>query len=253
VESALERRQVHAPKIRLERAGARAKVSIADTGKGINPDFLPFVFDRFRQADGTTTRMHDGLGLGLAIVRHLVEAHGGTVWAESPGEGQGATFTITLPLPAGRLKPTAPVPFNHSAAQQPVRAAISQLHGVRVLVVDDDEDARQMLSTVLSLSGAEVRGSASASEALEELHRWQPDVLLSDIGMPHEDGYDLIQRVRALAAAQGGHVPAAALTAYARDEDRERALAAGFQLHVAKPIGSVELISAVAHLAQHAP
>ena len=125
-----------------------------------------------------------------------------------------------------------------------------QLHGVRVLVVDDDDDARQMISTVLSRSGAEVGASASASEALTELRHWKPDVLLSDIGMPHEDGYDLIRRVRALAAAQGGHVPAAALTAYARDEDRERALAAGFQLHVAKPIGSIELISTVADLAR---
>jgi signal transduction histidine kinase/CheY-like chemotaxis protein len=234
---------------RIERLGSHARVRISDTGQGIAPEFLPYVFDRFRQADGGTKRVYGGLGLGLAIVRHLVEAHGGTVEAESPGVGQGSTFSLTLPLLAvnieagevGRVGRTLEI----TVAGRPVPA----LAGVRVLVVDDDDDARQMIGAVLKRVGADVRDCGSADEAIKTLRQWQPDVMVSDIGMPGEDGYDLIRRVRALAAEHGGRTPAAALTAYAREDDRRRTLAAGYQLHVAKPIGSTELVTAVASLA----
>ena len=232
--------------IRLAREGSRASVSVSDTGRGIAPEFLPRVFDRFRQADGSTTRAHGGLGLGLSIVRHIVEAHGGRVRAESPGVGLGSTFTLTLPLLAVRADAPDRVGRDYYAAREPVR----RLEGLRVLVVDDDEDARQMIGAVLTRFGAQVRPCGTAGEALEAVRGWKPDVLLSDIGMPHEDGYDLIRRVRSLAPAEGGQTPAAALTAYARDEDRARALAAGFQLHAAKPVCPDELIEVVASLAR---
>ena len=233
-------------RIRLERIGGHIKLSIDDTGKGIAADFLPHVFDRFRQADSTTTRNYGGLGLGLAIVRHLVELHGGTVNAESPGEGQGATFSATFPLLAVRTESQSA-----EATGMDGRAVNSrfELEGLRVLVVDDEPDTRQVISAVITKSGAEVKTCASAPEALETLKQWKPDILMSDIGMPDEDGYSLIQKVRSLSAESGGLTPAAALTAYARDEDRERALAAGFQMHVAKPIGARELIDTVAGLA----
>ncbi|HEX8073167.1 MAG TPA: ATP-binding protein [Pyrinomonadaceae bacterium] len=232
---------------RVERVGAHARVLISDTGQGIAPEFLPYVFDRFRQADGGTKRIYGGLGLGLAIVRHLVEAHGGTVAAESAGVGQGATFSLTLPLMAVRLE--AGEAGRVGRVLEITVDRTPALAGVRVLVVDDDEDTRQMISAVLKRAGGDVRACASAGAAVETLRRWQPDVLLSDIGMPGEDGYDLIRRVRALAAEQGGRTPAAALTAYARADDRQRVLAAGYQLHVAKPVGSAELVTAVASLA----
>jgi signal transduction histidine kinase/CheY-like chemotaxis protein len=233
-------------RIRLERIDGHIKLSIDDTGKGIAADFLPHVFDRFRQADSTTTRNYGGLGLGLAIVRHLVELHGGTVNAESPGEGQGATFSATFPLLAVRTESQSA-----EATGMDGRAINSrfELEGLRVLVVDDEPDTRQVISAVITKSGAEVKTCASAPEALETLKQWKPDILMSDIGMPDEDGYSLIQKVRSLSAESGGLTPAAALTAYARDEDRERALAAGFQMHVAKPIGARELIDTVAGLA----
>ena len=238
--------------VRAERAGAHVRISVTDTGKGVAPEFLPYVFDRFRQADGGTTRRFGGLGLGLAIVRHLVEAHGGTVHADSPGEGLGATFSLTLPLMAVRLEGDEAGRVGRSLELAAPRARATELAGVRVLVVDDDDDARQMISAVLTRAGAHVRDCGSAGEALTTLRQWQPDVMMSDIGMPVEDGYDLIRRVRALTDEQGGRVPAAALTAYAREDDRARVLAAGYQLHVAKPIGSVELVSAVASLARQA-
>ncbi|HEY0082307.1 MAG TPA: ATP-binding protein [Pyrinomonadaceae bacterium] len=233
--------------VRLERDGSRARVAVSDTGKGIAPDFLPHVFERFRQADAKTTRAFDGLGLGLAIVRHLVEAHGGTVRAESPGEGLGTTFSIYLPLlavragDAGRIDPVG---------LRPAARASESLRGVRVLAVDDNSDTRDLIEAVLGRCGAEVRSSASAAEALSVLREWKPDVLLSDIGMPQEDGYELMRRVRALDASHGGCVPAAALTAYARDEDRSLTLAAGFQMHLVKPVNPAELIAAVERLAQ---
>ncbi|HZH92394.1 MAG TPA: ATP-binding protein [Pyrinomonadaceae bacterium] len=235
-------------RIRLERIGSHIKLSVSDTGKGISGDFLPHVFDRFRQADSTTTRNYGGLGLGLAIVRHLVELHGGTVGAESDGEGRGATFSTTFPLLAVSTE------MQSADAMGDARAFDSRfaLEGLRVLVVDDEPDTRQVISAVISKSGAQVRACASVPEALETLKLWKPDILMSDIGMPDEDGYSLIRKVRSLSVESGGLTPAAALTAYARDDDRDQALAAGFQMHVAKPIGSKELIATVASLAGRA-
>jgi signal transduction histidine kinase/ActR/RegA family two-component response regulator len=233
--------------VRLERDGSRARIAVSDTGKGIAPDFLPHVFERFRQADAKTTRAFDGLGLGLAIVRHLVEAHGGTVGVDSPGEGRGTTFSIYLPLLAVRAcDPHRTDTVGLGAATR----ASESLRSVRVLAVDDNSDTRDLVETVLTRCGAEVRSSASAAEALAVLREWKPDVLLSDIGMPHEDGYELIRRVRALDASDGGRVPAAALTAYARHEDRQLTLDAGFQMHMVKPVNPAELIAAVASLAR---
>ena len=235
--------------VKLEEIDRRARVSIIDNGQGIKPDFLPHVFDRFRQADGTTTRAHGGLGLGLAIVRHLVEAHGGTVAVESAGPGQGAVFFFSLPLPA---VPVEASEVDRNLLESRPRNGATSLHGVRVMVVDDDTDARQMISAVLRRSGAEVKACCSAGEALTALPQWHPDVLMSDIGMPFEDGYDLIHKVRALNDENGGRVPAAALTAYAREEDRQRAIAEGYQMHVAKPASSADLVAAVATLAKGA-
>jgi signal transduction histidine kinase len=238
-------------RIRLERDGSHLKLSVSDTGKGIAAEFLPHVFDRFQQADSTTTRTYGGLGLGLAIVRHLIEMHGGTVSAASPGEAQGATFTTTFPLLA--VSTEAHEATDGDGRVGKATSGHSMLEGLRVLVVDDEPDTRQVISAVITRSGAEVKTCASAPEALETLKRWKPDILMSDIGMPEEDGYSLIRKVRSLSAESGGLIPAAALTAYAREEDRERALAAGFQMHVAKPISSGELISTVAGLAGRTP
>lgn len=235
--------------VAIESVGHNVTVKISDTGQGITPEFLPHVFDRFRQADGTTTRNHGGLGLGLAIVRHLVEAHGGIVTAESAGPGQGAVFCISLPLPSARASGDhLELPQRFEAGRR--NGSADSLRGVRVLVVDDDTDARQMISAVLKRSGAEVKACGSAGEALTELPEWRPDVLMSDIGMPFEDGYDLIHKVRELSDECGGRVPAAAITAYAREEDRKRAIAEGYQMHVAKPASSEELVAAVATLAK---
>jgi signal transduction histidine kinase/DNA-binding NarL/FixJ family response regulator len=233
---------------RLARDGARVKLSVTDTGRGIAPEFLPHVFDRFRQADSATTRQYGGLGLGLSIVRHLAELHGATVEAESEGEGRGATFSVAFPLAASAACECAnPVPgvLSDGAA---VAASAEGLSGVRVLVVDDEQDTRRLISTVIAETGAEVTACASAGEALEKLKTWRPHVLMSDIGMPGEDGFSLIRKVRALPEERGGRTPAAALTAYARDEDRRRALAAGFQLHIAKPFDPRELVAAVSNL-----
>ena len=238
--------------IRLERIGAQIKLSVSDTGKGIAADFLPHVFDRFQQADSTTTRNYGGLGLGLAIVRHLVELHGGTVSAESAGEGLGATFSTTFPLLALSTEAYGVEAAGGDSRDCQTLNSRFRLEGLRVLVVDDEPDTRQVISAVISKSGAEVKTCASAPEALETLQRWKPDILMSDIGMPGEDGYSLIRKVRSLSVESGGLTPAAALTAYAREDDRRQALAAGFQMHVAKPIGSMELISTVACLAGRA-
>jgi PAS domain S-box-containing protein len=228
---------------RLEREGTHAAIIVRDTGEGINADFLPYVFNRFQQADGTTTRKHGGLGLGLAIVRHLVEAHGGQVSAASEGAGQGATFTVTLPLMALRN-----VDFGLRNEEE-VDEQSAILTGLRVLVVDDELDARELLRWALTQDGAEVRTVTSAAEALDILSQWQPEVLVSDIGMPGEDGYKLIRQVRALPADRGGQVPAVALTGYARLEDQRRALAAGYQIFVPKPVELDELASEIARLA----
>jgi len=233
--------------VELTRVDSHARVRVRDTGKGIRPTFLPHVFDRLRQADSTSTRAHGGLGIGLAIVRHLVELHGGTVAAESAGEGKGAAFTVELPISAspGNQRSAA-----ETAAPQegPVR-----LDGVRVMVVDDEADTRDLLSFSLRNYGAEVTALGSASEALAAIQRAKPDVLVSDIGLPGDDGYALIRKVRALDEDRGGRVPAAALTAYAKDEDRHRAIAAGFQAHVTKPVELAELASVVASLAGREP
>jgi signal transduction histidine kinase/ActR/RegA family two-component response regulator len=229
--------------VRLAREGAQVKLSVSDTGRGIPAEFLPHVFDRFRQADSATTRSYGGLGLGLAIVRHLAELHGGEVRAESAGEDRGSTFSVTFPLAQG----AAPCSCQPEAETlSPNRA--ERLSGVRVLVVDDEQDTRRLISTVIAQSGAEVTACASAGEALETLKTWRPHILMSDIGMPGEDGYALIRQVRALPPERGGRTPAAALTAYARDEDRGRALAAGYQLHIAKPFNPGELLAAVSDL-----
>jgi PAS domain S-box-containing protein len=236
--------------VRLERVNSHVEITVADTGKGIVPEFLPHVFDRFRQADQTTTRTHGGLGLGLAIVRQLVELHGGTVHVGSEGEGQGTTFTVSLPLLPIRKEPMSEAPRVHPAAKTDITLDCPpELEGLRVLVVDDEPDTRELLQMVLTSCGAQAVLAASAAEALEEIGRGQFDVLISDIGMPEDDGYSLMAKIRRLPADRGGRMPAAALTAYARAEDRVRALRCGFQTHVSKPVEPSELIAVVANLA----
>ncbi|HEY9419795.1 MAG TPA: ATP-binding protein, partial [Thermoanaerobaculia bacterium] len=239
-------------KVVLERVNSHVEVSVTDTGQGIEPEFLPFVFDRFRQADGSTTRRHGGLGLGLAIVKQLVELHGGRVRADSPGKGQGATFAVELPLaivhPAAGSQRVHPAGSLDNPAHRSICEGLS-LDRVTVLAVDDEPDALAIIRHVLEECHARVLTASSVSEALELLRSERPDVLLSDIGMPEMDGYELIRRVRALAPGSGGDVPAAALTAFARSEDRTRAALAGYQTHLAKPVRPDELIAIVASLA----
>lgn len=237
--------------VTLQLTNSHVEIVVKDTGVGINPDFLPHVFDRFRQADGSTTRKHGGLGLGLAIVRHLVELHGGTAWAESPGHDQGAKFTVRLPSMT-----TSDRQLDEELGR-PVVSAVeirdrqpSSLEGLRVLVVDDELDARTLLTAMLERCGAQVVAVASSREGLDSIESWKPDVLIADIGMPVEDGYGLIRKVRALPAEDGGQTPALALTAYARTEDRVRALAEGYQVHLAKPVDRFELAAVVASLAE---
>jgi PAS domain S-box-containing protein len=239
--------------IRLARVDSHVEVAVSDTGQGIPPEFLPHVFDRFRQADQKTTRQHGGMGLGLSIVRHLVELHGGTVEAESPGEGQGATFTVLLPV-APVYRSVGVEERVHPAAKDtlPSYECPDRLDGLRVLVVDDEPDTRELLQTGLGQCGAEVMTAGSAGEALEAIRRVVPDVLISDIGMPEEDGYELIRRVRELPAGGGGKVPAIALTAYARVEDRMQALRAGYEMHVPKPVELAELVAVAASLVRRA-
>ena len=234
--------------VRLQRVNSHIEIVINDTGQGISEDFLPFVFDRFRQADQRTSRQHGGMGLGLAIVRHLVELHGGSVNAESGGENQGSTFTVQLPVApvyqfdeSGRVHPAARDLLPESDYEE-------RLDGVKILVVDDEPDTRDLLKTGLQKSGAQVLLASSAAEAYEVLDLELPDLLISDIGMPDEDGYDMIRRIRTKSREDGGNIPAIALTAYARTEDRLQALRAGYQMHVPKPVELAELAAVVSSL-----
>ena len=237
-------------RVAVSQSDTQAEVTVSDTGEGIRPEFLPHVFDRFRQEDASTTRRHGGLGLGLAIVKQLVELHGGTVRAESAGHGHGASFVISLPLTAPHppQDPEPPrqerlVPATRPALQRPV------LRGVKVLVVDDEPDARALVRRLLEDYHAAVSTAASAGEAFQLVLKDPPDVLVSDIGMPGEDGYSLMRKVRALDNGTNGGIPAVALTAYARPEDRTMAIESGFQLHVTKPVEPDQLVSIVATLA----
>jgi signal transduction histidine kinase/ActR/RegA family two-component response regulator len=237
--------------IRSERVNSHLEIVVSDTGQGIASDFLPHVFDRFRQADQKTSRQHGGMGLGLAIVRHLVELHGGHVSALSEGEGQGATFTVRLPIsPIYQLDPSGS--RVHPAARDllPANEPTERLDGLRILVVDDEPDTRDLLRQGLESCGASVRVAGSAAEAVDAIVAEIPDILISDIGMPGIDGYDLIRQIRELPADAGGKVAAVALTAYTRVEDRLHALRAGYDMHVPKPVELAELVAVAATVAR---
>ncbi len=235
--------------IHLQRIDSHVELVVSDTGQGIGPELLPFLFERFRQGDSSTTRQHEGLGLGLALVKYLTELHGGTVSAYSLGAGKGATFTVKLPLTIVQAAPETE-PGEHPTAARTVRAlAGPRLDGLRILVVDDDQDSLDLASAILSGAGAVVTTSRSAAEALELVRHGRPDVLISDIEMPGEDGYALIRKVRGLDRSSGGATPAVALTAYGRVEDRLRTISAGYSMHVPKPVQPVELTTIVASLA----
>jgi signal transduction histidine kinase/ActR/RegA family two-component response regulator len=234
--------------VSLKRVDSHVEIVVADNGRGIKPEFLPYVFEHFRQEDSGTSRRHGGLGLGLAIVRHIVELHGGTARAASEGLGKGATFTVALPVtPVCDLSPgesRGEAADGRLASENPPALA-----GVRVLLVDDDADMRELTTMILAVGGAEVRTAVSAAEALSACDEWRPDVLISNIGMPGEDGYTLMEKLRARESGRGGHIPAIALTAYGRGEDRLRALSVGYEYHIPKPVEPEELLVAVASLA----
>lgn len=233
--------------ISVRREDSRIEIAVRDTGEGIKPEFLPYVFDRFRQQDASTVRKHQGLGLGLAIVKQLVESHGGTVCVESPGPGLGAVFTVTLPMVGETSR--GPVPEKPALSQSITSAKnLPSLLGARVLVVDDDDDARELLRSILAQNGASVRTASSAADAIDQFELRCPDVLVSDIGMPGKDGYELIRSIRSRGREDGGYIPAVALTAFARSDDRRRAMDAGFHLHLSKPVEPSELVTAVASL-----
>jgi len=237
--------------IRSRWVDSSIEISVADNGQGISEDFLPYVFERFRQADVSTTRAHGGLGLGLAIVRHLIEIHGGTVHAQSPGLGKGTTFTIRLPgRPASARKVEITTPRNQTELRQEVSGAETEiLEGLRILVVDDDSDGREVLAVQLAERGATTNVSASADDALRKLDTFRPDIIVADIGMPGEDGYSLIRKIRDRPLDRSGLTPAIALTAYAGDGNRQRALEAGYQKHLSKPAEPEELALTIASLA----
>jgi CheY-like chemotaxis protein len=243
--------------ITLQQVNSSAQLRVTDSGEGIEAKFLPHVFDRFRQAEGSMSRRQGGLGLGLAVVRHLVELHGGSVRAESPGKGCGATFTVELPLAPALQTGTKDfkqivlrdgserVGLGPLEPDKPKKQTI-RLDGLHVLVVEDDADARSLISMMLERCGASAVLASSATEALQAIETAKPDVVVSDIGMPDQDGYALIRKVRGLPAESGGLIPAIALTGYATGKDRTRALEAGYQAHIAKPIEQAELVAAIA-------
>jgi CheY-like chemotaxis protein/anti-sigma regulatory factor (Ser/Thr protein kinase) len=225
----------------LEQTSDHVQIRITDTGIGIAPEFLPFVFDRFRQADSTSTRQHTGMGLGLAIVRHVIELHGGQVQADSAGENRGSTFTVTLPI---RAMNQSDNPGNAGAEEESEPDAA----GTRVLLIEDDPDAREVAAAGLERAGFEIRSAGSAREALTILEGWKPDVVVSDIGMPGMDGYEFIRELRSRAPERGGHLAALALTAFARLEDVARARANGYDGHISKPVNPKELATTIVEL-----
>jgi PAS domain S-box-containing protein len=238
----------------LESGETEARIIVSDTGQGISPEFLPYVFDRFRQADGSTTRQHGGLGLGLSIVRHIVELHGGEIEVSSEGEGKGATFTVRLPL-TGAARTDGEEGGGPTAGSKDSRAGDAgaltesgQLKGARVLLLDDEKDTLELLATALAQSGLEVRPQTSVRDALEVIREWRPDVVVSDIAMPGEDGYSFIRKLRALPPEEGGTIPAVALTAYAGIKEKTRVLSSGFQMYVPKPVELSELLATLASL-----
>lgn len=230
-----------------ERLDNSVQITVSDTGHGISPEFLPLVFDRFRQADSSSTRTHHGLGLGLAIVRHLAELHGGQVSVKSDGPGKGSVFSIALPITLAVVN-DGQAPQRSSNGHRYTKPISRQLEGLRISIVDDDNDACNLLRFSLEMSGAEVRTSSSVADAMQSLREWLPDLLLTDINMPGEDGYSLIRKVRALEPQQGAGIPAIALTAMAREEDSEQALSSGFQMHLAKPVDLGDMTTAILEL-----
>jgi signal transduction histidine kinase/ActR/RegA family two-component response regulator len=235
----------------LDREGSRLRLHVVDNGAGIRLDFLPHIFEPFRQADGSISRKHGGLGLGLALVRHLAELHQGKVWAESAGEGRGATFTVDLPVLAARDEELAVITGGKiRETQGDIVPSSAELKGRSILIVDDDIDSLEMLTEILRQSGADVLTATSAGEAYELVQRERPDVLVTDVGMPEEDGYALLRKVRELAPECGGSIPAVALTGYASEEDRRQAILRGFQPHLSKPVEPTQLLTIVANLIQ---
>jgi len=235
-------------RIYLKCVESTARLTVSDSGDGIAAEFLPYVFDRFRQAEGSISRKQGGLGLGLAVARHLVELHGGTITAESEGLGKGSVFTVDLPMTQERRDPARAEERRKEVERRRGRKRVVRLDGVHVLLVEDDDDSRKLVGTMLRRYGARVTSTKSAAEALEAFESELPDVMISDIGMPDQDGYELIRRLRALPVEKGGAVPAIALTGYASRKDRERALGSGYQQHMAKPIEQADMIAAIAAL-----
>jgi signal transduction histidine kinase/ActR/RegA family two-component response regulator len=236
--------------VRLERVNSHLEITVSDTGVGIPAGFLPHVFDRFRQADAGMDRSHSGLGIGLAIARHLVELQGGRIFAESDGPGRGATFRIELPVRSASVEMPLDEREHPQAPHVQGLTAVPQLQGVRILAVDDDRDALALVREILEATGATVATAESGQQALDALERMTPDLLLADLGMPHMTGFELIERVRRSERPGIRTIPAAALTAYARSEDRTKALRSGFQLHLAKPVDPGELMAAMTALAK---